>query len=80
MIWSSPAVSGGLVYVGSNDGYLYALDAASGTERWRFGDGRVISSPAVSGGLVYVGSDQAISTPWMQPPAPSAGSSRRSTP
>ena len=57
-VGSSPAVSGGLVYVGSNDKYIYALDAASGTLRWKFKTSDwVISSPAVSGGLVYVGSN-----------------------
>ena len=53
---SSPAVSGNVVYVGGNDKYIYALDAASGTQRWKFKTGGAIwSSPAVSGGLVYVG-------------------------
>jgi outer membrane protein assembly factor BamB len=47
-----------LVYVGSNDRYLYALDATTGTERWKFTAGdRMYSTPAVSGGVVYVGSD-----------------------
>ena len=43
----------GVVYVGGLDGALYAVDAGSGEERWRFQtDGDVISSPG--GG--YVGS------------------------
>jgi len=52
---SSPAVSNGLVYVGSNDHNLYALDRETGTLRWKFKtESRVTSSPAVAGGLVYV--------------------------
>ena len=31
---SSAVVVGGLVYAGSNDGYLYALDAATGSQVW----------------------------------------------
>jgi serine/threonine protein kinase len=55
---SSPAVSDGVVYVGSLDSYLYAVDASSRQERWRFRTegGITLSSPAVSGGAVYVGS------------------------
>jgi hypothetical protein len=47
----------GVVYVGSsNRGTFYALDAATGTERWRFAtDGVLVSSPAVADGVVYVG-------------------------
>ena len=54
-----PAVSGGVVYFGSNDGYLHGLDAQSGQEKWKFetGDPAAHYSPAVSGGLVYVGQD-----------------------
>lgn len=55
---SSPAVSGGTVYVGSEDGHLYAIDAAAGGQRWRFEtEAGVWSSPAVSEGVVYVGSE-----------------------
>jgi outer membrane protein assembly factor BamB len=55
---SSPAVSGGGVYVGCFDGSVHALDAATGAERWSYQtDGGVWSSPAVSGGVVYVGSE-----------------------
>lgn len=54
-IYSSPAVAGGVVYFGSADGNLYAVDAASGKLRWKFdAHGRVNSSPAVVGGVVYV--------------------------
>lgn len=46
-----------MVYVGSLDGYVYALDAARGEQRWRFHTNvSVWSSPAVVGGVVYVGS------------------------
>ncbi|HXI21351.1 MAG TPA: PQQ-binding-like beta-propeller repeat protein, partial [Gemmatimonadales bacterium] len=57
-VQSSPAVSGGLVFVGARDGFLYALSADSGALRWSF-DHKVSwvnASPAVAGGTVYVGS------------------------
>lgn len=54
---SSPAVAGGRVYVGSSDGHLYALDAATGALRWKQATGDVVhASPAVEGGRVVVGS------------------------
>lgn len=67
-IESSPAVAGGVIYVGSLDHSLYAFDAAgvqgcSGLPKtcdplWTAGTGDAISSsPAVAGGRVYVGSD-----------------------
>ncbi|HET7458662.1 MAG TPA: PQQ-binding-like beta-propeller repeat protein [Gemmatimonadaceae bacterium] len=57
-IQSSPAVAGGTVYVGARDGFLYAIDAASGALRWRYDHkiSWVITSPAVDGGVVYAGS------------------------
>jgi hypothetical protein len=57
-VQSSPAVADGVVYVGARDGFLYAIDAATGGERWRV-DHKVSwvnSSPAVSDGLVFAGS------------------------
>ena len=55
-VLSSPAVSGGVVYVGS-DSDVYALDASTGDLIWSYETGDyVFSSPAVSGGVVYVGS------------------------
>ena len=57
-VGTSPAVSGGIVYIGSSDHKLYALDAATGTKRWEFvTSGEVWSSPLVSDGVVYIGSD-----------------------
>ncbi len=54
---SSPAVTGNVVYVGSADGNVYALDAASGAKKWAFRTGNnVASSPAVAGGVVYFSS------------------------
>jgi eukaryotic-like serine/threonine-protein kinase len=54
---SSPAVVGGVVYVGSNDGNLYAIDESSGKLRWKFETGSAIpSSPAVAAGIVYFAS------------------------
>jgi outer membrane protein assembly factor BamB len=54
---SSPTVAGGVVYFGSGDGHLYALDAATGELRWKFKTGDVVhASPAYADGVVYVGS------------------------
>ncbi len=54
---SSPAVSNGVVYFGSGDGYVYAVDAASGSLRWKYQTGDVIhASPAIADGVVYIGS------------------------
>jgi outer membrane protein assembly factor BamB len=54
---SSPTVASGVVYIGSGDGHLYALDAQTGRQRWRFDAGRAITaSPAVHGDLVFIGS------------------------
>jgi glucose dehydrogenase len=61
-------VANGIVYVGSNDGGVYALDAATGKVLWKvLTVGAVDSSPEESNGVVYVGSDDksvyAISVP-----------------
>jgi outer membrane protein assembly factor BamB len=55
---SSPAVAGGMVYIGSRDGFLYAFDAASGERKWRYDHkgSWVPTSPAVANGLVFSGS------------------------
>jgi outer membrane protein assembly factor BamB len=56
-IESSAAIVNGVVYVGSMNGYLLAIDLATGKERWKYKAAQEIeeSSPAVSNGTVYVG-------------------------
>src|SRR5450755_112251 len=54
---SSPAVVNGVVYVGSWDHKLYALDTSTGKILWSAQTGdHITSSPAVVNGVVYVGS------------------------
>ena len=49
------------VYIGSNDGYLYALDANTGSLKWRYNTGSPVSyRSAVSGSVVYTPSADAI--------------------
>src|SRR6266849_3719699 len=65
-IAASPSVVGGTVYVGSWDGYEYALDAITGTMKWKTFLGQttapcypqltgVSSAADVENGMVYVG-------------------------
>ncbi|MFD8737466.1 PQQ-binding-like beta-propeller repeat protein [Streptomyces sp. NPDC059618] len=57
-VTSSPAVVDGIVYIGSFDHKVYALDAATGAVRWTHTTGgKVGSSPTVVDGTVYIGSD-----------------------
>jgi outer membrane protein assembly factor BamB len=45
------------VYLGTDRGVVLALDAADGTERWRFSaEGGVLSSPAVYDNRLFFGS------------------------
>jgi phospholipase C len=58
-IESSPTVSNGIMYVGGDNGKLYAIAlSGGGSILWSVQTGgAVISSPAVSGGVVVVGSE-----------------------
>ena len=53
------AASGPTVYVGFDDGTLYAVDAVTGDEEWAFTQSSeaIRSSPTVVDGTVYAGSD-----------------------
>ena len=54
---SSPVVANGIVYFGSGDGNVYALDAAAGDLRWKFKTGDVVhASPALVDGVLFFGS------------------------
>jgi outer membrane protein assembly factor BamB/beta-lactamase regulating signal transducer with metallopeptidase domain len=53
---ATAAIAGGMVYLGGREGTLYALDLATGDERWRFKNANGFSAPAsVRGGLLYLG-------------------------
>jgi parallel beta-helix repeat protein len=55
LVESSPVVVDGVVFVGSNDGNVYALDQHTGAKIWNFTTGSAVhSSPAVAYGKVYV--------------------------
>ena len=56
-VMSSPAVVDGIVYIGSDDDNVYALNATTGAYIWSYTTGaQVFSSPAIADGVVYVGS------------------------
>ncbi|HKG94373.1 MAG TPA: PQQ-binding-like beta-propeller repeat protein [Gemmatimonadaceae bacterium] len=56
-VQASPAIVGDRVFVGARDGFVYALDRATGRLAWKFDHeiSWVNSSPAVADGAVYVG-------------------------
>ena len=58
MLQSSPLVVGSALYVGSNDGNLYAFDTGTHTMRWHFRSAAaIVGSPAYGiNGRVFVGS------------------------
>ena len=52
---SSPLVDNGTVYFGDTNGRVFALDAATGAERWVFEAGSPVkASPALDDGRLYV--------------------------
>ena len=54
---SSPAIASGRIYVGSNDGTLYVLDAVTGKSLQAFEAGGPLSaSPAIAAGRLVIGS------------------------
>jgi len=57
-IRGSASHAGGAVYVGSYDGFLYAIDETDGSVRWRFRAQRgIVSRPLPAGDAVIVGSE-----------------------
>lgn len=53
---SSPVIFQHNVIIGSADGHLYALDAASGKVQWKYNAGAVVrATPTIDGNACYVG-------------------------
>lgn len=55
-VWAPPLVLSDTAYVASLDHHLYALDLATGRERWRFRAGGALADrPLVLGDTLYIG-------------------------
>ena len=58
---SSPVVAEGKVFIGSDDGAVYAIDLASGHKVWSTPtDASVSAAPTYVGGRIYVGSQDRV--------------------
>ena len=56
-IWSTPVIRNGVVFFGSHDKSVYAVDLETGDLKWQFATGgAVVASPLLYKGLVVVGS------------------------
>ena len=57
IVSSSPTVANGVMYIGSWDNNVYALNARTGALLWKYATGGPVdSAPAVANGVVYFGS------------------------
>lgn len=57
-IRGSASYDNGIIYVGSYDHNLYALDATSGEFKWKFPtNGGIVTRPALTNDLIFVGSE-----------------------
>jgi outer membrane protein assembly factor BamB len=57
-IRGTPTISQGVLYVGSYDNNLYALNAADGKFQWKYPtEGGVVSRPTVTDGNIFFGSE-----------------------
>ena len=76
---SSPAVVGGVVYVGSSDDNIYALSATNGVKLWNYKTSGSVGSPVVVNSVLYVGSGDNISALRVAPASSSSSSELSST-
>src|ERR1043166_9883634 len=61
-IIGSPAIADGVVYIGSIDGNLYAVDQETGQQKWKFktlASRQVTSSQTIANGLGALGGSHA---------------------
>ncbi|GAI20977.1 unnamed protein product, partial [marine sediment metagenome] len=54
--FSSPTVADDKVFIGSEDGYIRAINAINGKEVWNFKAGDEVASPTFADGRIYTGS------------------------
>ncbi len=67
-ISSSPTVMGTTLLVSANDHHVYAINAATGTLRWKYhAENEVMSQPSYEDGLVYVGIGNAANVVYNPP-------------
>ena len=60
-IESTAAIAAGIVYVGTLDGYLYAVNLEDGLLKWKYQvSGEIKSSPAVFNDMVYFGDGMGV--------------------
>lgn len=60
-VLSSPIIVDGVVYVGSEDKHLHAIDAKTGKEKWKLATDTLIdASPIYDDGVVYIGTDGGV--------------------
>lgn len=55
-VLATPVVTSGQVYVGSGDGYFYALNTRTGRPAWHYATGEIRGSACLANGHLYVGS------------------------
>jgi outer membrane protein assembly factor BamB len=53
---SFPVIYDGVIYVGSRDHHLYAIDSKTGLEKWKFKAENTVYSPVIVNGIAYVDS------------------------
>jgi len=60
-VLSSPIIVDGVVYVGSEDKHLHAIDARTGKKKWTLATETLIdASPVYDDGVVYIGTDGGV--------------------
>jgi outer membrane protein assembly factor BamB len=57
---AAAAIVAGTVYVGSFDEHLYALDLATGKEKWKVKLGPIKAAPSYKDGSLYVGTEEGL--------------------
>jgi len=54
------AIADGVVFIGSEDEHLYAVDLATGAKKWEYKCGPIKAAPAYRDGAVYVGDSNGL--------------------